>query len=143
MSDTLVETLLRDGGRATQVMTTQNDNRYYAYNTTRETFVATEAKLADGYFSRLVGLLGKSRRWARPGQGLWIIPCHGVHTIGMLFSIDLVFLDAGKRVVHTQEHVGPFRISRVILKAASVLSFHPTRSFAAERKWVIGWRSGG
>ena len=47
-------------------MATQKPNRFYVYNTTRETFVATEAKLADGYVSRLVGLLGKTRRWARP-----------------------------------------------------------------------------
>jgi hypothetical protein len=110
-------------------MTTQNSNRYYVYNMTRETFVATEAKLADGYFSRLVGLLGKTRRWACPGQGLWILPSHGVHTIGMLFAIDLVFLDREKRVVHTEEYVRPFRISRVALKAQSVLELPPYTVF--------------
>lgn len=110
-------------------MATQNSNRYFVYNTTRETFVATEAKLADGYFSRLVGLLGKTRRWARPGHGLWIMPSHGVHTIGMLFAIDLVFLDRDGRVVHTQEYVRPFRISRVTLKAQSVLELPPYTVF--------------
>ncbi len=102
-------------------MKTLNSNRFFVYNKTRETFLATEAKVADGYFSRLVGLLGKTRRWARPGQGLWIVPSHGVHTIGMLFAIDLVFLDRDKRVVHVEEYVRPFRISRVSLKAQSVL----------------------
>ena len=110
-------------------MATQNFNRFYVYNTTRETFVATEAKLADGYFSRLVGLLGKTRRWARPGRGLWIVPSHGVHTIGMLFAIDLVFLDREGRVVHTEEYVRPFRISRVTLKAQSVLELPPYTVF--------------
>ena len=70
-----------------------NGKRVYVFNKTRETFVATEAALADTYWGRLVGLLGKTRRWARPGRGLWIYPSHGVHTIGMLFPIDLVFLD--------------------------------------------------
>jgi len=110
-------------------MATEKPNRFYVYNTTRETFVATEAKLADGYFSRLVGLLGKTRRWARPGQGLWILPSHGVHTIGMLFAIDLVFLDRDGRVVHTEEYVRPFRISRVTLKAQSVLELPPYTVF--------------
>jgi len=110
-------------------MATQKANRFYVYNTTRETFVATEAKLADGYFSRLIGLLGKTRRWARPGQGLWIVPSHGVHTIGMLFAIDLVFLDRDGRVVHTEEYVRPFRISRVTLKAQSVLELPPYTVF--------------
>lgn len=110
-------------------MKTQNSNRFYVYNKTRETFVATEAKLADGYLSRLVGLLGKTGRWARPGRGLWILPSHGVHTIGMLFAIDLVFLDRDKRVVHTEEYLRPFRISRVALKAQSVLELPPHTVF--------------
>lgn len=110
-------------------MSTGNSNRIFVYNKTRETFLATEAKVADGYFSRLVGLLGKRRRWARPGQGLWIVPSHGVHTIGMLFALDLVFLDRDKRVVHIEEYVRPFRISRVSLKAQSVLELPPHTTF--------------
>ena len=97
----------------------------YVYNKTRETFVATEAVVADGYLRRLVGLLGKTKRWARLGAGLWIIPSRGVHTIGMLFSIDLLFLSKDKEVVHMQEYVRPFRISKVALKAVSVLELPP------------------
>jgi len=91
------------------------------YNITRETFVATEAAVADHYLPRLVGLLGKTKRWAKLGRGLWIIPSRGVHSIGMLFPIDLVFLSKDKKVVHVEEHFRPFRVSRVSLKAASVL----------------------
>jgi len=93
----------------------------YVYNQTRETFVATQAIVADGYFSRLIGLLGRTKRWAHLGAGLWIVPSRGVHTIGMLFPIDLVFLSKDKEVVHVEEVVRPFRISRVSFKAASVL----------------------
>ena len=97
----------------------------YVYNKTRETFVATEAKVADSYVTRLVGLLGKTKRWAQLGKGLWIVPSRGVHTIGMLFPIDLIFLSKDKEVVHVEEHVRPFRISKVSLKAASVLELPP------------------
>lgn len=97
----------------------------YVYNKTRETFVATEAVVADGYLRRLVGLLGKTKRWARLGAGLWIVPSRGVHTIGMLFPIDLLFLSKDKEVVHLQEHVRPFRVSKVTLKATSVLELPP------------------
>ena len=65
----------------------------YVYNKTRETFVATEAVVADTYIRRLVGLLGKTKRWAQLGRGLWIVPSSGVHTIGMMFPIDLIFLN--------------------------------------------------
>jgi len=105
--------------------TNGHSNSLYVYNKTRETFVATEALLADSYFTRLVGLLGKTRRWAQLGRGLWIVPSRGVHTIGMLFPIDLIFIGKDKQVVHVEEYVRPFRISKVSLKATSVLELPP------------------
>lgn len=101
----------------------------YVYNRTREKFVATEATVANTYLRRLVGLLGQRSRWARPGQGLWIVPSHGVHTIGMLFPIDLIFLDQNKHVVELEEYMRPFRISKVSLKATSVLELPPHTIF--------------
>jgi uncharacterized membrane protein (UPF0127 family) len=103
------------------MITLDQKRAVYVYNKTRETFVATEAIIADSYVRRLVGLLGKTERWAKLGTGLWIVPSRGVHTIGMLFPIDLIFLNKLKEVVHLEEHVRPFRISRVSLKASSVL----------------------
>src|ERR1700733_5753460 len=100
-------------------------NSFYLYNNTREPFVATEALLADSYIRRVVGLLGKTRRWATLGRGIWIVPSRGVHTIGMLFPIDLIFLGKNKEVVHVEEYVRPFRISKVSLKATSVLELPP------------------
>jgi len=106
-------------------MANNHKSDVYVYNKTRETFVATEATIADSYFPRLIGLLGKTKRWARHGKGLWIIPSRGVHTIGMLFPIDLIFLSKDKEVVHVEEYVRPFRISSVSLKATSVLELPP------------------
>src|SRR6202453_2222274 len=109
----------------TDMSGTNGDRVVYVYNKTRETFVAIEATVADSYLRRLVGLLGKTRRWARLGMGLWIVPSRGVHTIGMMFPIDLIFLGKEKEVVHMEEHVRPFRISDVSLKASSVLELPP------------------
>lgn len=104
-----------------------NSPQVYIYNRTRESFVATKAAVANSYVARLVGLLGKTRRWARPGSGLWILPSRGVHTIGMLFPIDVIFLNKSRVVVHIEEHLRPFRISEVCLKARSVLEL-PTHT---------------
>lgn len=103
--------------------------RICVYNQTRDAFVATEAAIADTPWSRLVGLLGKNSRWARPGRGLWIVPSRGIHTIGMMFPLDLLFLDQDKHVVEIQEHLPPFRISSVCLRAASVLELPPHTVF--------------
>jgi uncharacterized protein len=114
-------------GKGVGYMSSNGQNRrpLYVYNKTRETFVATDATVADSYLRRLVGLLGKTKHWAQLGRGLWIIPSSGVHTIGMLFPIDLIFLSKEKEVVHVEEHVRPFRISKVSLKAESVLELPP------------------
>ena len=104
------------------------------YNQTRERFIATHAKVADGYFSRLVGLLGTTPRWARPGAGLWIVPSHGVHTFGMLYALDLIFLDRHHVVVEVEEHVCPFRISKVSLKAKSLLELPTHTVFRTETR---------
>ena len=53
--------------------------------------------VADTHFARLRGLLG--RRRLRSDEGLWVVPCQGVHTIGVLFPIDVVYLDEALRVI--------------------------------------------
>jgi uncharacterized membrane protein (UPF0127 family) len=111
----------RAGGNGRTATDNSQNGHVYIYNKTRETFVATEATVADSYLRRLVGLLGKTKRWAQLGRGLWIVPSRGVHTIGMMFPIDLIFLSKEKEVVHVEEHLRPFRISAVSLKATSVL----------------------
>jgi uncharacterized membrane protein (UPF0127 family) len=111
----------RKGGNGRATTDNGQNGHVYIYNKTRETFVATEATVADSYLRRLVGLLGKTKRWAQLGRGLWIVPSRGVHTIGMMFPIDLIFLSKEKEVVHLEEHLRPFRISAVSLKATSVL----------------------
>jgi uncharacterized membrane protein (UPF0127 family) len=112
---------VRAGGNGRAATDNGQNGHVYIYNKTRETFVATEATVADSYLRRLVGLLGKTKRWAQLGRGLWIVPSRGVHTIGMMFPIDLIFLSKEKEVVHVEEHLRPFRISAVSLKATSVL----------------------
>jgi uncharacterized protein len=111
----------RVGGNGRATTDNGQNGHVYIYNKTRETFVATEATVADSYLRRLVGLLGKTKRWAQLGRGLWIVPSRGVHTLGMMFPIDLIFLSKEKEVVHVEEHLRPFRISAVSLKATSVL----------------------
>ena len=57
----------REGGNGRRMPSNAQaqNGHVYIYNKTRETFVATEATIADSYFRRLVGLLGKTKRWAQ------------------------------------------------------------------------------
>jgi uncharacterized membrane protein (UPF0127 family) len=58
-------------------------------------------------WERMAGLLG--RRALPAGQGLLIVPCGAVHTVGMRFPLDLVFLDAAGRVLRSVPGVPPGR----------------------------------
>jgi uncharacterized membrane protein (UPF0127 family) len=92
-----------------------------AFNRTRETYLATALAVADGHWTRLRGLLGLSADDFRNGSGLWIVPCHGVHTLGMGFPIDVIYLDEGLKVVHVEQNLRPWRVAPVRLQATSVI----------------------
>ena len=69
-------------------------SRGRALNRTRQTCLATALAVADTHWTRLRGLLGLSPNDFGNGRGLWIVPCRGVHTLGMGFAIDVVYLIA-------------------------------------------------
>jgi len=59
-------------------------------NLTRGTVVADKAEIADTGAKARTGLL--KHAGLAPGEGLWIAPCEAIHTFGMRFPIDVVFL---------------------------------------------------
>jgi uncharacterized membrane protein (UPF0127 family) len=109
-----------------------------AFNQTRQVFLATALAVADTHWSRLRGLLGLSSSDFRNGAGLWIVPCHGVHTLGMWFPIDVIYLDGSMKVIHLQSGLRPWRFGPVRSQAASVLEL-PCR-MVAETRTALGDR---
>jgi uncharacterized membrane protein (UPF0127 family) len=99
----------------------------YAFNQTRQTFLANELDVADSHWSRLKGLLGTSIGDFYAGKGLWIVPSHGVHTIAMQYPIDVAYLDSDHVIVHIEENVRPWRITPICIEADSVLEL-PSRT---------------
>ncbi len=105
----------------------EKQNGVYVYNQTKETFLAFRVKVADSGLSRMVGLLGK--RSLAPEGGVWIVPCNSIHTVGMLFSIDVVLLDRNLKVVGLYEMLRPFSITRPNFRAESVIELPPHTIF--------------
>ncbi len=91
----------------------------FVYNQTKGTFLAFRVGVADSILGRLIGLLG--RRFLKPDGGVWIVPANAIHTIGMLFSFDVVMIDKDFRVVSVTEMVKPFRVLLPKLRAESVI----------------------
>jgi uncharacterized membrane protein (UPF0127 family) len=92
--------------------------RLKVLNLTRRTILATSVEVADHSAARRKGLLGRGS--LSVGEGLWIIPCESVHTFGMRFPIDLVYLDRNKTVKKVRSAVPPWRLS-ACLSAHSVI----------------------
>ena len=86
--------------------------------------------MADTPAARLKGLIGQ--RKPRTGEGVWIVPSIGIHSFGLLFPIDLVYLDSGNRVIHLVEHFRPFRIGPLRIRSASVLELAPHTIYSSE-----------
>jgi uncharacterized membrane protein (UPF0127 family) len=84
--------------------------------------VLARCHVADGWRSRLVGLLGTTD--LAVDEGLWIAPCASVHTWGMRIAIACAFLDAHGRVLRVVDplpkwRAASFRGAAVVLEAGA------------------------
>ena len=70
--------------------------------------IASTLEMAADGPARRKGLLG--RDVFHEGQALIIAPCSGVHTVGMRFEIDVVFVTRAGIVTKVQRRVTPWRI---------------------------------
>ena len=94
------------------------EGRMQILNLIRKTHLASNVEIAGSGGKRTKGLLG--RKGLAPGEGMWIVPCEAVHTFGMQFPIDLVYLDRGLRIKKLRSSVAPWRLS-ACLSAHSIL----------------------
>jgi hypothetical protein len=74
----------------------------------RRGVLGREVAVAVGLRARLLGLSRLHREEA--GPGLLIPRCASVHTFGMRFALDLVFLDGNGRVLEVRRQVGRGRV---------------------------------
>ena len=77
-----------------------------------------EIQVADTSSKRRTGLLKHSS--LQPGEGLWIAPCEAVHTFGMQFTIDVLFLSKNRKVLKVRQEMVRRRMA-LCLRAHSVL----------------------
>ncbi len=88
------------------------------WNRTKNTTLGKEVQVAGTFFMRLKGLLGKKE--LKAGEGLFITPCRGVHSLGMRFSVDVVYVNAMGKVVHLQS-LSPWKVAKFLRESKAVL----------------------
>lgn len=88
-------------------------------NLTQGTELGSSITIANTFFTRLVGLL--NRPYLLMGEGLLLTGTNAVHTWGMRFTIDCLFLDRQLRIVRAVPSLKPWRYSPLVRKAWQVL----------------------
>jgi len=73
-----------------------------------DTLLWPKVLVAKTFFQRLIGLLSRSS--LETAEGLLFYKAPAIHTIGMRFTIDIVFLDAALCVTKMMQYVRPNRI---------------------------------
>lgn len=70
--------------------------------------VGSRVAVADSWWGRCRGLLAHPP--LKNGEGLLLLDCGSVHTVGMAYAIDVAFLDAEGRVVRSIARLEPWRV---------------------------------
>lgn len=81
--------------------------------------VAEQVWIADSFWNRFRGLLGRSN--LAPSEGLWIKPCQQVHMLGMKFSLSVWYLDKTGHVCAIIDELRPWKLSPNMSNAFSIL----------------------
>jgi uncharacterized membrane protein (UPF0127 family) len=88
-------------------------------NLTRGTTIASEVHFATTGKDRTRGLLG--RDLMPEGEALVFPRCRQVHTFGMRFPIDVLFVDKHGRVARAVQDMKPGRLSAWVLRSSSTV----------------------
>jgi uncharacterized protein len=88
-------------------------------NRTRNTTLVTNGVVADTYWSRFMGLMGK--RELADGFGLLLKNESAIHTFGMRLPIDVIYLDAHGNVLRVTPAMPPTRLGPIVRGVRNVL----------------------
>ncbi len=83
-------------------------------NRTRDVLVASHAEMAEGVWTRFVGLMG--RRGLEAGRGLVIYPNNGIHMFFMRFSLDVLHVSKDGTVLRIVHGIKPWRVGPIVSK---------------------------
>ena len=85
------------------------------HNLSRDAALADRADVADSFWRRLRGLLGRDGLGA--GEGLVITPCTSVHMLGMRFPLDVLHLDRSGTVLRAISGLQPGQFGPMVWRS--------------------------
>lgn len=93
-----------------------------------------QAKVADNFLDRFLGLMG--RKAPPQNHGLLLSPCNSIHMMFMRFAIDAIFLDRDNRIVKIVPHLRPW------LGLAFAPGAHACIELPSGTVKALGWQEG-
>lgn len=93
----------------------------FLFNVTQKSLIAKKVRTCNRIWSRMIGFLSVRKPVA--DEACWLIPCHGIQTVGMAYPIDAYFLNKNNEIVAIEKNLQPNRFSKIYLNAHSVLEF--------------------
>ena len=103
------------------------------FDQNRERCIVRKVWKANGAWERMRGLLGRAR--LGEDEALLLEPCRSVHSFGMSYALDLVYIDRGGCVCKLVYGLRPGRFS-------ASLGAHATVEFAAGALAATGIKMG-
>ena len=79
------------------------------WDATQEIVLADRAEVASSFWKLLVGVIPYRR--LSPGQGMVLPSTGSIHTWGVRFPVDVLFLDRENKVLGRRAQVRPFRVA--------------------------------
>jgi len=92
-------------------------------NVTKGITLEQKVAVASNVLARSTGLLGTAK--PDPWKALYLVPCKAVHTFGMKYPLDVVFLDIQGKVVKIFQNLAPNKMTSLVPAANCVLELPP------------------
>lgn len=92
------------------------------YNKTQKQLLVGNARFADTFKSRLIGLMGQT---LAVNEGLIIRPCNSIHTFWMKIPIDVIFVNKDNVVLKVISNLNPWKMSPIVKNSAYVVEALP------------------
>lgn len=107
----------------------------------KDTLLWKKVWLANSFFKKMIGLLSKSSLDSSEGMLFYKAP--SIHTIGMKFPIDILFLDSANKVTRIFENIKPNRLLPFV-KSTYTLELQANQSAEKQIKPddVLRWEDG-
>lgn len=91
-------------------------------------------QVADNFFSRFLGLMGKA---ALPEKhGLLLSPCNSIHMMFMRFPIDAIYINSDFHIIKVTENLKPWIGFSMCPRAWGVIEF-PAGTVADYREYLL------